>query len=101
MDPEPAVSAGASIEPAAVQAALPVAGALERTRPVCRLTGDCNAPGFNPGRASDRLRPAGASRDHDTHRRHAMAPGLVGQTIERVAGNEDATGSANAGPGAA
>jgi hypothetical protein len=34
----------------------------------------------------NRLRPAGASRDHDTHR-HAMAPGLVGQTIEQAAGH--------------
>ena len=29
----------------------------------------------------------GASRDHDTHRLHAMAPGLVGQTIEQAAGH--------------
>jgi hypothetical protein len=33
------------------------------------------------------LRPAGASRGHDTHRRHAMAPGLVGETIEQAAGH--------------
>jgi hypothetical protein len=31
------------------------------------------------------LRPAGASRGHDTHRLDAMAPGLVGQTIEQAA----------------
>jgi hypothetical protein len=31
-----------------------------------------------------RLRPAGASRGHDTHRLHAWAPRLVGQTVERV-----------------
>jgi hypothetical protein len=30
--------------------------------------------------------PAGASRGHDTHQQHAMAPGLVGQTIERAGG---------------
>jgi hypothetical protein len=29
------------------------------------------------------LRPAGASRDHDTHRLHAMTPGLAGQTIDQ------------------
>jgi hypothetical protein len=34
-----------------------------------------------------RLRPAGASRGHDTRRLHAMAPRLVGQTVERVAGH--------------
>ena len=40
----------------------------------------------------DASRPAGASREHDTHRLHAMAPGLVGQTIERAAGyKQDAT----------
>jgi hypothetical protein len=33
------------------------------------------------------LRPARASRDHDTRRRHAMTPGLVGQTIEQAAGH--------------
>jgi hypothetical protein len=33
------------------------------------------------GRFCGRLRPAGVSRDHDTHRLHATAPGLVGQTI--------------------
>ena len=32
------------------------------------------------------LGPAGASRGHDTHRLHAMAPGLVGQTIEWAGG---------------
>jgi hypothetical protein len=35
----------------------------------------------------DCLRPAGVSRNHDTHRLHAMAPGLVGQTIEPAAGH--------------
>jgi hypothetical protein len=34
----------------------------------------------------DTSRPAGAPREHDTHQRHAMAPGLVGQTIERAGG---------------
>jgi hypothetical protein len=29
---------------------------------------------------------AGASREHDTHQLHAMATGLVGQTIERAGG---------------
>jgi hypothetical protein len=32
--------------------------------------------------------PAGASRDHDTRQLHAMAPRLMGQTIERAAGCE-------------
>ena len=32
----------------------------------------------------DASRAAGASREHDTHQLHAMAPGLVGQTIERA-----------------
>ena len=41
-----------------------------------------------PGTLVDRLRPAGVSRDHDTHRLHAMAPGLVGQTIEQAAGHQ-------------
>jgi hypothetical protein len=31
-------------------------------------------------------RPAGASRAHDTRQLHAMAPGLVGQTIEWAGG---------------
>jgi hypothetical protein len=31
-----------------------------------------------------RLRPAGVYGEHDTHRLHAMAPGLVGQTVERA-----------------
>ena len=30
------------------------------------------------------LWPAGVSRGHDTHWLHAMAPGLVGQTVERA-----------------
>jgi hypothetical protein len=60
--------------------ALPAAGALDSTRPACSLTGDFNARGCN-------LWPTGASRDHDTHRLHAMAPGLVGQTIEQAAGH--------------
>ena len=30
------------------------------------------------------VRPAGTSREHDTHQLHAIAPGLVGQTIERA-----------------
>jgi hypothetical protein len=39
-------------------------------------------------------RPAGASRGHDTHQLHAMAPGLVSQTIERTGGyKQDATRS--------
>ncbi len=32
--------------------------------------------------------PAGASRQHDTRQLHAMAPGLVGQPIERAGGCE-------------
>jgi hypothetical protein len=32
--------------------------------------------------------PAGASRNHDTRQLHAMAPGLVGQTIVRAGGDE-------------
>jgi hypothetical protein len=32
-------------------------------------------------------RAAGASRAHDTRQLHAMAPGLVGQTIERAGGS--------------
>jgi hypothetical protein len=32
-------------------------------------------------------RPAGASREHDTRQLHALAPGLVGQTIERAGGH--------------
>jgi hypothetical protein len=35
-------------------------------------------------RIDDASRPAGASRNHDTRRLHAIAPGLVGQTIERA-----------------
>jgi hypothetical protein len=37
-------------------------------------------------RIDDASRPAGASRNHDTRRLHAIAPGLVGQTIERAGG---------------
>ena len=36
----------------------------------------------------DASRPAGASREHDTHQLHAMAPGLMGQTIERAGGSK-------------
>jgi hypothetical protein len=32
-------------------------------------------------------RPAGASRKHDTRQLHAMAPGLVNQTIEWAGGH--------------
>jgi hypothetical protein len=35
-------------------------------------------------RIDDASRPARASRNHDTRRLHAIAPGLVGQTIERA-----------------
>jgi hypothetical protein len=39
------------------------------------------------------LWPAGASRGHDTHRPHAMAPGLMSQTIEQTGGHpQDAAG---------
>jgi hypothetical protein len=37
-------------------------------------------------RIDNASRPAGASRKHDTHQLHAMAPGLVGQTIQRAGG---------------
>jgi hypothetical protein len=37
-------------------------------------------------REIDASGPAGASREHDTHQLHAMALGLVGQTIERAGG---------------
>ena len=35
-------------------------------------------------RIDDASGPAGASRNHDTRRLHAIAPGLVGLTIERA-----------------
>jgi hypothetical protein len=60
----------------------------------------CRQPGERPSSQS-RLRPAGASRDHDTHRLHAMAPGLVGQTIEQAAGHprmRTVSGAAQAKP---
>jgi hypothetical protein len=44
-------------------------------------------------------RPAGASREHDTHQLHAMAPRLMGQTIERAGGyKQDATRTAKPPP---
>jgi hypothetical protein len=43
-------------------------------------------------RTLEASRPTGASSEHDTRQLHAMAPGLVGQTIERARGyKQDAT----------
>ena len=48
-------------------------------------------------RIDDASRPAGASRKHDTCQLHAMALGLVGQTIEPAEGyKKNATASADA-----
>src|ERR671919_360840 len=43
-------------------------------------------------RIDDASRPAGASRNHETRRLHAIAPGLVGQTIERAGGYKQDAG---------
>jgi hypothetical protein len=45
-------------------------------------------PIYLAGRIDGASGPAGASRGHDTRRLHAMAPGLVGQTIERAGGSK-------------
>ena len=48
-------------------------------------------PMYLAGRMVEASRPAGASREHDTRRLHAMAPGLVGQGIERAGGSRKDT----------
>jgi hypothetical protein len=49
-------------------------------------------PDLGPWRIDDASRPVGASRKHDTYQLHALAPGLLGQTIERAGGyKQDAT----------
>jgi hypothetical protein len=55
-------------------------------RPRLPTLRSCPCPWHASREPANRLRPAGVSRDHDTHR-HAIAPGLVGQTIEQAAGH--------------